>query len=116
MSVAVIDRTLNLDARDVDVAKVAVVDLNPRTRVLLHGPIVPTLLLMAWPRVLGSCIWLVLARRRAACGHRLWRMALSLPSRLAMNHTVLTHISRKGDLKCPSQKSTSPRANMTRLA
>jgi hypothetical protein len=52
MSVAVIDRTLNLDARDVDVAKVAVVDLNPRTRVLLHGPIVPTLLLMAWPNVL----------------------------------------------------------------
>jgi putative MATE family efflux protein len=27
-------------------------DLNPRTRVLLHGPIVPVLLRMAWPNVL----------------------------------------------------------------
>ena len=49
MSVAVLDRTLNLDARDVDVANVAVVELSPRTRMLLHGPIVPMLLLMAWP-------------------------------------------------------------------
>jgi Na+-driven multidrug efflux pump len=52
MSVAVLDRTLNVEACDVDVAKVAVVELSPRTRVLLHGPIVPTLLLMAWPNVL----------------------------------------------------------------
>ena len=27
-------------------------ELNPRTRVLLHGPIVPTLLRMAWPNIL----------------------------------------------------------------
>ena len=52
MSVAVLDRTLNVEARDVDVANVAVVELSPRTRVLLHGPIVPTLLRMAWPNVL----------------------------------------------------------------
>ena len=52
MSIAAIDRTFNLDARDVDVAKVAVVELSPRTRALLHGPIVPTLLRMAWPNVL----------------------------------------------------------------
>jgi MATE family, multidrug efflux pump len=52
MSVAVTDRTLNLGARDGDGAKVAVAELSPRTRVLLHGPIVPTLLLMAWPNVL----------------------------------------------------------------
>ena len=52
MSVAVLDRTLDLAARDADVAKVAVVELSPRTRMLLHGPIVPTLLLMAWPNVL----------------------------------------------------------------
>ena len=52
MSVAVLDRTANLAARDLDVANVAVVEFSPRTRMLLHGPIVPMLLRMAWPNVL----------------------------------------------------------------
>jgi putative MATE family efflux protein len=52
MSVAVLDRALSLDARGTDVAKAAVVELSPRTRVLLHGAIVSTLLGMAWPNVL----------------------------------------------------------------
>ena len=52
MSVAVLDRTLNLAPRKADAAKAAVVERSPRTRTLLHGPIVPTLLLMAWPNVL----------------------------------------------------------------
>src|SRR3989442_11853246 len=52
MSVAVRDRALDLDPREMHVAKASVVELSPRTRVLLHGPIVPTLLLMAWPNVL----------------------------------------------------------------
>ena len=55
MNVAVLDRTFDLAARDADVAKVAAVELSPRTRMLLHGPIVPTLLLMAWPNVLVMC-------------------------------------------------------------
>jgi hypothetical protein len=44
MNVAVLDRTFDLAARDADVAKVAAVELSPQTRMLLHGPIVPTLL------------------------------------------------------------------------
>src|SRR5262249_48366726 len=35
-----------------EAAVVAPAELSPRTRVLLHGPIVPTLLRMAWPNVL----------------------------------------------------------------
>jgi putative MATE family efflux protein len=46
------DRTLSLSAGETAVAKVSAVELSPRTRVLLHGAIVPTLLLMAWPNVL----------------------------------------------------------------
>jgi putative MATE family efflux protein len=52
MSIAVMQRTLSLDARETAVVKGAVVELSPRTRVLLHGAIVPTLLGMAWPNVL----------------------------------------------------------------
>jgi Na+-driven multidrug efflux pump len=52
MSVAALDRTLNLAARNADIAKADVVELSPRTRMLLHGPIVPTLFVMAWPNVL----------------------------------------------------------------
>jgi putative MATE family efflux protein len=52
MSIATTDRAATLDARAPDVAKVAAVELSPRTRALLHGAIVPTLLLMAWPNVL----------------------------------------------------------------
>jgi putative MATE family efflux protein len=52
MSVAVMDQTLRLDARKTDAAKAAVFELSPRTQVLLHGAIVPTLLRMAWPNVL----------------------------------------------------------------
>src|SRR5437899_3052367 len=50
MSVAVTDRALHLGPREED--GIAAAGLSPRTRVLLHGPIVPTLLLMAWPNVL----------------------------------------------------------------
>ncbi len=42
MSVAVITGTSNLNPLEVDVAKVAVVELDPRTRHLLEAPIVPT--------------------------------------------------------------------------
>src|SRR6266508_2208525 len=50
MSVAAIESTARLPFGKADVAKVR--ELSPRTRVLLHGPIVPTLLRMAWPNVL----------------------------------------------------------------
>src|SRR6058998_3836757 len=50
MSVAVTDRALHLGPREED--GIAAAGPSPRTRVLLHGPIVPTLLLMAWPNVL----------------------------------------------------------------
>src|SRR5215470_7773442 len=50
MSVAAIGATLDLGAREATV--VAPTEISPRTRVLLHGPIVPTLLRMAWPNVL----------------------------------------------------------------
>src|SRR5690606_36220236 len=33
-------------------AQSAATEMNPRTRMLLHGPIVPTLLRMAWPNML----------------------------------------------------------------
>ena len=50
MSVAAIESTARLPFGKADVAKVR--ELSPRTRVLLQGPIVPTLLRMAWPNVL----------------------------------------------------------------
>jgi MATE family, multidrug efflux pump len=50
MSVAAIESTAGLPFGKADVAKVR--ELSPRTRVLLQGPIVPTLLRMAWPNVL----------------------------------------------------------------
>src|SRR5499426_2189922 len=50
MSVAALDATVEVGAREA--AVVAPAELSPRTRVLLHGPIVPTLLRMAWPNVL----------------------------------------------------------------
>ena len=50
MSVATLDATVELGARAAAVAPPA--ELSPRTRVLLRGPIVATLLRMAWPNVL----------------------------------------------------------------
>src|SRR5215471_9607799 len=50
MSVAALDATVAVASREATV--VAPAELSPRTRVLLHGPIVPTLLRMAWPNVL----------------------------------------------------------------
>jgi putative MATE family efflux protein len=52
MSVALVNRTLELDAGEVDGAKVAVVELSPRTRHLIEAPIAPTLLRLAAPNVL----------------------------------------------------------------
>ena len=52
MSVVAIDKAMNLDPGSAAVAKAPPVELSPRTRVLLQGPIVPTLLRMAWPNVL----------------------------------------------------------------
>jgi putative MATE family efflux protein len=52
MSVTAINPALNLAPDKVTLAKAAVVELSPRTRGLLHGPIVATLLRMAWPNVL----------------------------------------------------------------
>ncbi len=52
MSVVAIGKAMNLDPGGAAVAKAPAVELNPRTRVLLQGPIVPTLLRMAWPNVL----------------------------------------------------------------
>ena len=52
MSVIAIGKAMNLDPGGAAVAKAPAVELNPRTRVLLQGPIVPTLLRMAWPNVL----------------------------------------------------------------
>src|SRR5262245_11381115 len=51
MSVATLDATVEVGAREA-AAVVAPAELSPRTRVLLRGPIVPTLLRMAWPNVL----------------------------------------------------------------
>src|SRR6516164_8765275 len=50
MSVAALDATVGLGAREA--AVVAPAELSPRTRALLRGPIVATLLRMAWPNVL----------------------------------------------------------------
>src|SRR5499433_3214512 len=50
MSVAALDATVELGAREASV--VAPAELSPRTRALLRGPIVATLLRMAWPNVL----------------------------------------------------------------
>ncbi len=50
MSVIAIGKAMNLDPGGAAVAKAPAI--NPRTRVLLQGPIVPTLLRMAWPNVL----------------------------------------------------------------
>jgi putative MATE family efflux protein len=44
--------SIGLDARERAPAAVSTADLSPRTRVLLNGPIVPTLLRVAWPNVL----------------------------------------------------------------
>ena len=52
MSVTAITPALNLAPDKVNVTKTEVVELSPRTRVLLQGPIVATLLRMAWPNVL----------------------------------------------------------------
>jgi putative MATE family efflux protein len=52
MSVATVGATVNLDPRDAAAAATAPVEHSARTRVLLHGPIVKTLLRMAWPNVL----------------------------------------------------------------
>ena len=52
MSVAAIEPTDDLPLGKADVAKAAVRELSPRTRLLLQGPVVPTLLRMAWPNVL----------------------------------------------------------------
>ena len=52
MSVTTINPALNVAAGEANVAKAAVVELSSRTRMLLQGPIVPTLLRMAWPNVL----------------------------------------------------------------
>lgn len=43
---------MKLDSPQAIVAATAVPPMNHRTRLLLHGPIVPTLLKMAWPNVL----------------------------------------------------------------
>src|SRR5499426_1336039 len=50
MSVAALDATVEVGAREA--AVVAPTELSPRTRALLRGPIVATLLRMAWPNVL----------------------------------------------------------------
>jgi Na+-driven multidrug efflux pump len=49
MSVATLDGSLPTVGA---LADVLAAQMNPRTRALLHGPIVPTLLRMAWPNVL----------------------------------------------------------------
>jgi Na+-driven multidrug efflux pump len=50
MSVAALNATVDLPSREAAVG--APTEISPRTRVLLHGPIVSTLLRMAWPNVL----------------------------------------------------------------
>jgi len=52
MSVTAINPALNVAPGTANVAQAQVVELSPRTRLLLQGPIVPTLLRMAWPNVL----------------------------------------------------------------
>ncbi|MDB5500294.1 MAG: family efflux transporter [Tardiphaga sp.] len=43
---------MKLDPPQAIIAATAVHEMNPRTRILLHAPIVPTLLKMAWPNLL----------------------------------------------------------------
>src|SRR5438128_5948015 len=50
MSIAAIEPTLTIPLAKPDLAPVR--ELSPRTRALLQGRILPTLLLMAWPNVL----------------------------------------------------------------
>lgn len=50
MSVATIEQSAGVGARGIAGAPTA--ELAPRTQALLHGPIVPTLLRLAWPNVL----------------------------------------------------------------
>src|SRR5262249_12391133 len=50
MGVAALDAPVEFGAREASV--VAPAELSPRTRALLRGPIVATLLRMAWPNVL----------------------------------------------------------------
>src|SRR5262249_37278370 len=52
MSVAVVDPTLSVPLGKTEVAPASVREITPRTRLLLQGPIVTTLLRMAWPNVL----------------------------------------------------------------
>jgi len=52
MSVAVVDPTLSVPLGKTEVAPASVREINPGTRLLLQGPIVTTLLRMAWPNVL----------------------------------------------------------------
>jgi Na+-driven multidrug efflux pump len=43
---------MKLDSPQAIIAATAVPEMNPRTKMLLHAPIVPTLLKMAWPNLL----------------------------------------------------------------
>jgi len=52
MSVALTDTALSLARPEADVAKPAVAELGARTRMLLQGPILTTVLLLSWPNVL----------------------------------------------------------------
>src|SRR6185312_2560928 len=52
MSVTAINPALNVELGTANLAQAPVVEFSARTRVLLQGPIVPTLLRMAWPNVL----------------------------------------------------------------
>ena len=52
MSVATIGAPVSARPRDAEVADVSTRALDPRTHLQLQGPIVPTLLRMAWPNVL----------------------------------------------------------------
>jgi putative MATE family efflux protein len=51
-SASAAEPTLRLTSRGAGKAEAAHDELSPRTRVLLHGPILPTLLSMAWPNIL----------------------------------------------------------------
>jgi len=52
MSVAATRQPAAPDAPAPDLAQLSTADLNPRTRMLLHAPVLSTLLRMAWPNVL----------------------------------------------------------------
>jgi len=52
MSVALTDTALSLARPEADVAKPAVAELGARTRMLLQGPILTTVLLLSWPNLL----------------------------------------------------------------